>query len=348
MMYCTRVSGILASERRIGRMQKISKVTKMDLGAIRDNPAMSISVQEKDIESCLRAIKQYGAVSPPIVRSSNGDYMLISGQCELTAMRRHGVKSSEVVVIETEGDTDANKLALLLSSLRKANSPLTEGLILKDLLANKELSQAQIALLTGKSISWVSRRINLVSRLEDSVLQLVSRGQICGRTAQEIAKLPPRIQHKFAVKVIDATLPKSLVEKLVATYNCSDTSNSFKEHILNEPKDAIRRIGSKVKQIRKVPRKPNFSSPQIRLHSGLRLLIELLAELEELFCQMESAELKSLGSILEAVPHSMMRFMRVSMGPIEAFAPGQIEMFGGKYIADQYGAISTNQTTVPD
>lgn len=333
-------------------MQRKAKVVKMALGAIRDNSAFAISVQEKDIDTCLRTIKQYGVVSPPIIRSCNGDNLLISGQCELTALRRQGLKSSEVVAIEITDDIDANKLTLLLSSLRKANYPLTEGIILKELLDNGEVSQTQLAMLTGKSVSWISRRLNLVCKLDKSVLQMVSTGQVCARTAQEIAKLPSQIQHRFAVKVVDCRVSKSMVEKLVSTYNCPDISNSFKEQILKEPKDAYTRISSKIEQLCKNSKKSSIPNPQLRFSSGLRLLIGLLEELEDLAWHMNLTETTGIVSMLEIVYCSMVKFMdvlKVCIGQagMETFAPGQHEMLGGNKIANQYGTIPTNQTTIP-
>jgi hypothetical protein len=126
---------------------------------------------------------------------------------------------------------------------RNAENPL-EALIIREVLYDKTVSQADLTKLCGHSLSWVSMRLHLVQSLEDTVIDLVSQRVLALATAQEIAKLPSAHQHAFACRVVADRIPKSVVEKLVSLYNASGASDELRKRILaclQDTLDAIRR-----------------------------------------------------------------------------------------------------------
>lgn len=166
-------------------MQKTQCVFKeVELATIRNNNYLSLTITKKDVDRCAKTIREYGLLTPLVIRpSGKGGHVVISGECELEALRETGIKKIEAVVVDCDDKIEANKLSLLLSSLRKEQSPISEGLMLQNLLKTDHYTQADITYLVGKSVSWVSKRVSLVERLDASVLELVVSKKLCCHTA---------------------------------------------------------------------------------------------------------------------------------------------------------------------
>ena len=217
-----------------------SKLEEIPVKAIQGNNVLAISVGNRELERCEKAIREYGVIHPLVVRRcDDGHYHVIAGECErmvLTQMRQNTVRA---VVMERLEAPEATRLALLLSSLKQSPNALSEGLFLKELCMNHRQTQTEVAFMLGRSVSWVNKRLALTDRLVTSVVDLVQAGQICSHTAQEIARLPGDVQQTFASKVITEHLPKSAVERLVTTYNKAQTPQEMKRSVLENPQATL-------------------------------------------------------------------------------------------------------------
>lgn len=155
--------------------------------------------------------------------------------------------------------------------------------------------------------------------LDPSVQALVIDKVLPARTAQEIAKLPLKSQHPFAVRVICESMPESAAERLVATYNCGDTTAAVKHHILENPGLALTYCAAK----RKIDPKPaqNSISSQLakekQLHGYIRLLFKVTNDLETLWAEMDVSE-----QVRASLDKALKRLSRLQM--LESvLAPGQ-------------------------
>ncbi|HHY09425.1 MAG TPA: hypothetical protein GX528_02535 [Firmicutes bacterium] len=273
------------------------------LARIVDNPLLSAALTDRDVQHCFRGIKQYGLLSPLVLHRSDGEhYTVLAGACELQALRKMKIKQTDAVVVAGINDNQAHQLSLHLLSLRSTKDSLTEAFLVQKLLKDPHLSQADVALMVGRSVSWVSKRALLVERLDPTVQALVMDKVLPARTAQEIAKLPLKFQHSFAVKVISESMPKSAVEHLVAAYNRGDTTAAVKRHILESPKQALPYCAAK-----KAGSKPEQSlgssrlAKEKQLYSYIRLLFKVTNDLEALWAEMTIPEhvRDSFGKALE-------------------------------------------------
>jgi len=331
------------------------KIQKLNVSTIRDNDLLSISIENKDIDRCEKTIREYGGLLTPLVVRAldNGSHILVSGECELLALQNVGMSTIEAVIVDCEDDAEANKLSLLLTSLRQSPNPLSEGLILQELLKNSKFTQFEAANLVGKSISWVSKRISLVTRLNKSVVEMVAEKRICSHTAQEIAKLPEEFQQAFAVKVIMDSLPKSAVEKLIAAYNTENISSSLKESILKFPKDALIRVNEGFKDSEKV-RKNKLENPSLegKLYSGLHLIAKLTSEVECILVKLEDDQLnKAIPSMIKTVEfiQRLVRVIQVYNSELgeRYISPGKTkENEGGNEIGNRHGFVQENKAAI--
>jgi ParB family chromosome partitioning protein len=217
-------------------------IEKDSLKTIRNNEKLGISVHEDDIQMCQNIIEQYGMLTPPVVGLfPDGQKMLLSGECEFLTLKKMGLKEMTTVNIPVE-EKDTSKVSLLISTLKKSPNAISEGLLVEEILNTEEYNQYNLGKLLGKSKSWVSKRLSLVSRLDLAVRDLVIQKSLCPNSAQEIAKLPTEKQHAFAVKVANESIPKSVVETLITSYRNEKTPDGLKEQILEKPLESIGHI----------------------------------------------------------------------------------------------------------
>ena len=219
------------------------RIARVETACVRDNRILALSVNRRDVDRCVKVIRQYGLLSPPVIgKLDGGDQILLSGECEFLALREIGMKIVEAVTVPIAGKDEGDKLSLLLSSLKKCPNALSEGILITQMLNTGNYTQSQVGDMLGKSVSWVNKRISLVTRLSPAVKALVSDGQICPQSAQEISRLPAVVQHSFSVSAVKEGLPKSSVETLVAAFNAASCPDWMKEQIVSEPRRALARL----------------------------------------------------------------------------------------------------------
>jgi ParB-like chromosome segregation protein Spo0J len=222
---------------------KEGQITRVETACVQDNQVLALSVNRQDIERCIKVIRQYGLLTPPVVGSlADGSRLLLSGECEFLALRETGVKNVDAVTVPITEENEGDRLSLLLSSLKKSPNALSEGILITRMLGAGSLTQSQLGELLGKSVSWVNKRLCLVTRLHPAVRDLVTQRQLCPHSAQEIARLPDKVQHAFSVKAIREGLPKSSIEALVAAFNAPDCPEAIKAQIIEDPRQMLSRL----------------------------------------------------------------------------------------------------------
>jgi ParB-like chromosome segregation protein Spo0J len=224
----------------------ISKIKEVDVSAVAGNITLAAGVGRRSVERCKDAVEELGVVHTPVVGTTkSGNSLLLSGQCELTALRELGVKKMEVIEVLVSDDRGAKaKLSLQLMSLRERPGALCEGHLLQEAVS-AGVPRAEIQTMLGKSASWVSNRLSLVSRLDENVYEMVRNCLIDPRSAQAIARLPAESQFAFAEMSIMEGLPKSAIEALVAGYRDESCPDTVKAQILIDPREALKRMMDK-------------------------------------------------------------------------------------------------------
>jgi ParB-like chromosome segregation protein Spo0J len=224
----------------------ISKVREIDVAAVSGNKTLAAAMDRRAVERCKEAIEKLGVVHTPVVGATrNGSRLLLSGQCELTALRELGVKKMDAVEVDVTDDGKVkSKLSLLLMSLRERPGALCEGLLIQEALS-AGVSRAEIQTILGKSASWISNRLSLVTRLDANVYEMVKSGLLEARSAEEVARLPQGAQFVFAEAAVREGLAKSAIESLVSGYNDEGCPDAVKAQILTDPREALKRMADR-------------------------------------------------------------------------------------------------------
>jgi len=279
-------------------------IEEMDVASVRGNEILSLGADRETVRRCRAAIDQFGAVAPPVVGAlADGARVVLSGECEFAAIRETGARRMAAVSAKVPAGGGA-KAALLLSSLRKGPGALSEGMLLREAL-DGGATRSELGGMLGRSASWVSNRLALATRLDGGVREMLMRGLLDARSAQEIARLPGEAQFAFAERAVREGLPKSAIEALVAGYNDGSCPDGAKEQILRDPRAALARVSDK----RRAVRAPSKSG-------GMPMLIEEakapLSRLAQALCFASPAEAspmrrelgelrKDLAALLEMV-----------------------------------------------
>ena len=308
-----------------------SKLAEIPVKAIQGNNVLAISVGNRELERCGKAIREYGLIHPLVVRRcDDGHYHIIAGECErmvITQMRQSTVRA---VVMECLEAPEATRLALLLSSLKQSSNALSEGLLLKELCQNHLQTQSEVAFMLGRSVSWVSKRLALSDRLATSVVELVQAGQICSHTAQEIARLPGDVQQTFAGKVVTEHLPKSAVERLITTYNNPRTPQEVKRAVLENPQATLGWLSTAEKSKR--CKAKDDSSPKSlaiqKLRNLLAMLFRLTGEAEGLLAMLTLEDKQTLLPMLKQCTQALGQFTGFAKASWDNVSPGKTEEVG--------------------
>lgn len=207
----------------------------MGIGQIEKNPILAMSIGKKEVEKYERVTNAYGNVTPAIVGQNGNAYRMLAGQSSFEACVRTGIKDIPVIIAKMDSEADEMKLALLLSTVRKDGSPLSEGAFIDALVTRHGVTRNELLVLLKKSKSWLSKRQSLVLNLTDEVKEMVKTGVICARTAEEVAKLPRNVQASFASRVAMDGLSKTDAGRLVGLYIQKESSPALQDAIINSP-----------------------------------------------------------------------------------------------------------------
>jgi ParB/RepB/Spo0J family partition protein len=194
----------------------------------------------------------HGQLQPVVAREHEGRYQIIDGFKRVYSAMELMIKALQCQVL----DIDLQQAKLLILSYNRPGLSLEvweEAMILKDLLESHDVSQRQLAKLTGHSPSWVSRRLSLISKLDEEVSleirSLISKvdeevaaeirmGSITSRHARALMRLPRGNQIDIARVITNFGLSSRLSNKLIDAYmEAEDTDQQ--QQILDHPEPVL-------------------------------------------------------------------------------------------------------------
>lgn len=171
---------------------------------------MNVSRKEQ-IEQSMR---HQGQLQPIIVRVHDGGYQVIDGFKRVYAAMDLMIVDMECYLV----DVDEQEAKVLLLSYNRANQSMEaweEAMVLKSMLECGDVQQGHLAKLVDRSPSWVSRRLSLISKLDEEVASKIRMGVITSRHARALMRLPRGNQVDLAGVISRFHLSTRLSERLV-------------------------------------------------------------------------------------------------------------------------------------
>ncbi|MCP4756911.1 MAG: ParB N-terminal domain-containing protein [Proteobacteria bacterium] len=141
-------------------------------------------------KTLLSSIQKYGQVSPVVVfEVGSRRYEMVDGFKRLRACRKLNFETLQAKPLST-GSRSLKAAMIFMNWEIRSITDLEEGLVIASLHREDSLSQTAIATLLGRHKSWVCRRVALVERLSDDVLDHIRLGLVNPTVGRELSKLP--------------------------------------------------------------------------------------------------------------------------------------------------------------
>ena len=148
----------------------------------------------------IQSIDTYGQLSPLLAGRFDRAWVLVDGFKRFRATQ--ALKKERLQVWCVERSLSALKAMVLTAN--QESSPckeLEESLVIQSLHREDGMEQQEIALLCNRHKSWVCRRIGLIERLSEEVVEQVRLGLLPMSTAWELLRLQ-RCNQREVLKVI--------------------------------------------------------------------------------------------------------------------------------------------------
>ena len=219
------------------------------------------SFNEDSMVELSENIKQYGIISPLLVKKREDYYEIIAGERRWRAAKRAGLKEVPVIIKDVS-EKEIVELSLVENIQREDLNPIEEAQAFKRLLDEFGLKQDEVAERVNKSRTAVTNSMRLL-KLDERVQQMLIEDLISAGHARSLLGIPDQEkQYEFAQKIFDKKLSVRDVEKEVKKMQQeNEKAQTIKENnpintqlsiILKEQEEKLKTIfGTKVNIIAK-------------------------------------------------------------------------------------------------
>jgi ParB-like chromosome segregation protein Spo0J len=160
---------------------------QLRFAATRVNDRRAIERLSQSIERCGQ-LTACVAVSAGITQESAESWVLIEGYRRVIALKHLGRDTARIQVWSC--DLSEALLRTLTYAHGRSFDPIEEALLLQELVQGLGLTQHDVARRSGKDVSWVSRRLGLLTALPQDCLQSVRAGNLsCWSATRVLAPL---------------------------------------------------------------------------------------------------------------------------------------------------------------
>jgi len=159
---------------------------ELDLHRLELRFAGSRVAEPRAVERLVRSIEQCGQIVPCIaVPQANGaPLVLVDGYRRVAALRRLGRDTARVEPWQC--DLTEALVRVLARAEGRPFAAIEEALLIRELVQGLGLSQHELARRCGRDVSWVSRRLALLSALPDAALAAVRQGGLSSWAAGRV------------------------------------------------------------------------------------------------------------------------------------------------------------------
>lgn len=144
--------------------------------------------QEEKIEELASTIESHGIIQPIVVRElEGGRYEIIAGERRFRAATSLGHETVPVIIRSFTDEQTASS-AIIENVQREELSPIEEAIAYKNLLDLNDATQQSLAVMVGKSQSFIANKLRLL-KLPEEVQKAVAEKKITERHARALLPL---------------------------------------------------------------------------------------------------------------------------------------------------------------
>ena len=202
---------------------------------------------EENLNELANSIRERGILQPIIVRKSNdhqSKYEIIAGERRWLASQKVGLYEVPVVITEAD-DLKSLEFAIVENVQRNDLNPLEEAQGYKKLIDEFSYDQEKVSKFIGKSRSYISNALRLLS-LPDQVVKLIENQKLSAGHAKILVGLENA--SFVASKIIENKLSVRQAENFVKLFKNKrqKTSNSKDANIMHLEMSIVNKVGLNV------------------------------------------------------------------------------------------------------
>ena len=187
------------------------------IASIDDSYSCFRLISPAQISAMQQSLASSGQLHPVIVSQEGSSYRLIDGFKRFYAARALRWENIDVRALEADHVT-SKVMILVYNSHSGGLVNYEQASIVYSLSREHLLCQEEIARLVRRSISWVSRRISFIERLDETVQTHLRLGEITSTHARELSRLPRGKQSEFLKIIVGHKLTSRQTGLLVNRY----------------------------------------------------------------------------------------------------------------------------------
>ena len=190
------------------------QIVEIKLDELRSNPYQPRQTfDEEALQELAASIREHGVFQPIIVKKSIKGYEIIAGERRVKASKIAG-KETIPAIIKDFTDEEMMEIALLENLQRENLTPLEEATAYQKIQQQLQITQEELAKKVGKSRSYVTNMLGLLS-LPEEVKDYVTTGQITMGHARVLSKLTdPEQVKQLADKIVQSSLSVRQLEDI--------------------------------------------------------------------------------------------------------------------------------------
>ena len=207
-------------------------------------------VEPRAVAQLAESIERCGQIVPCIVVAVPGDegggseaLVLVDGYRRVAALRRLGRDTAGVE--QWSCDLTQALLGVLARAQDRPFASIEQALLLRALMADQGLSQHDVARRCGRDVSWVSRRLHLLSGerarergLPDAALAAVRGGRLSSWAANRVVGPLARANAEHAERLLAALAGTPLTTRELQRWfeHYQQAPRAAREHMVNQPR----------------------------------------------------------------------------------------------------------------
>lgn len=184
-----------------------------------------------------KSMRLHGQLQPVVARIHQGGVQLIDGYKRLYAAENLLMEVLQCRLLEVD-EHQAKVLMLSCNWTGRSLEAYEEALVLKDLLENHAMDQRELSRVTGKSGSWVCRRLGLIERLDEEIAAEIRMGALTSSHARALMRLPRGNQLTIAQVIQRYKLTSRQSDRLVEAYLAAEDKQS-QQLLLHAPEKIL-------------------------------------------------------------------------------------------------------------
>lgn len=200
-------------EEKIMETADEEEIKELPIAKLRVNPYQPRKTfNEEALRELAESIKEHGVIQPIIVKKSIKDYEIVAGERRYRASKLAG-KETIPCIIRNFTDEQMMEIAVLENLQRENLNSIEEAMAYESLMKNLNLTQEQVAKRVGKSRSYITNILGLLT-LPEQVKELVRQGKITQSHARTLSKLESKEKIvELADKIVNQNLNVREIEE---------------------------------------------------------------------------------------------------------------------------------------